>query len=65
MSRFDPKHLEEFATKLGELVNLPVGKDKGYAIGRLVRKELDRSYRRGYTDGLRDGKGQHEKDNHI
>jgi len=61
MNRFDPKQLEEFAVKLGTLINsLPTGKDKGYAIGLLVRQELDRTYRRGYTDGLRDGKGQHE-----
>jgi len=58
--KHDEKQLEQFAVKLGNLINLPVGKDKGYAIGRLIREELDRTYRRGYTDGVRDGKGQHE-----
>lgn len=59
MNEYDQKRMMIFAEQLNKLMLLPPSADQGFKIGKLIRDELNRSYRRGYTDGLREGKGYH------
>jgi hypothetical protein len=57
-NRYSEEYLVALGNKLWQLINLPSSAERGAAIGTLIRTELDRIYRKGYTDGVRESKKQ-------
>jgi hypothetical protein len=58
--RFDLEQLREFSIILDGLMTLPLSYDRNMTIGKVIRKELDKAYRRGFTDGVRESKNEKE-----